>query len=99
MNSIFILINQIIGIYSWILIINVIFSWLISMNIFNTNNRIVIAVYYGTKKLTDPLLNTIRNFLPNFGGLDISPIILLLLLSLFSNLLKEYFFSYNGISF
>ncbi len=99
MNSIFILINQIIGIYSWILIINVIFSWLLSMNIFNTNNRIVIAVYYGTKKLTDPLLNPIRNFLPNFGGLDISPIILLLLLSLFSNLLKEYFFSYNGISF
>ena len=99
MNSIFILINQIIGIYSWILIINVIFSWLLSMNIFNTNNRIVIAIYYGTKKLTDPLLNPIRNFLPNFGGLDISPIILLLLLSLFSNLLKEYFFSYNGISF
>jgi len=99
MNSLFILINQIIGIYSWILIINVIFSWLLSMNMFNTNNRIVIAIYYGTKKLTDPLLNPIRNFLPNFGGLDISPIILLLLLSLFSNLLKEYFFSYNGISF
>ena len=99
MNSLFILINQIIGIYSWVLIINVIFSWLLSMNIFNTNNRIVIAIYYGTKKLTDPLLNPIRNFLPNFGGLDISPIILLLLLSLFSNLLKEYFFSYNGISF
>ena len=99
MNSLFILINQIIGIYSWILIINVIFSWLLSMNIFNTTNRIVIAIYYGTKKLTDPLLNPIRNFLPNFGGLDISPIILLLLLSLFSNLLKEYFFSYNGISF
>tara|TARA_B100001057_G_scaffold152246_1_gene152277 strand:+ start:5009 stop:5308 length:300 start_codon:yes stop_codon:yes gene_type:complete len=99
MNSLFILINQIIGIYSWILIINVIFSWLLSMNIFNTNNRIVIAIYYGTKKLTDPLLNPIRNFLPNLGGLDISPIILLLLLSLFSNLLKEYFFTYNGISF
>ena len=69
------------------------------MNIFNTTNRIIIAIYYGTKRLTDPLLNPIRNFLPNFGGLDISPIILLLLLSLFSNLLKEYFFSYNGISF
>ena len=92
MNSLFILINQIIGIYSWILIINVIFSWLLSMNIFNTNNRIVIAIYYGTKKLTDPLLNPIRNFLPNFGGLDISPIILLLLLSLFSNLLKRILF-------
>ncbi|MGYP001456002654 len=99
MNSLFILINQIIGIYSWILIINVIFSWLLSMNIFNTNNRIIIAIYYGTKRLTDPLLNPIRNMLPNFGGLDISPIILLLLLSLFSNLLKEYFFSYGGISF
>ena len=69
------------------------------MNIFNTNNRIVISIYYGTKKLTDPLLNHIRNLMPNFGGLDISPIILLLLLSLFSNLLREYFFSYNGTSF
>ena len=56
------------------------------MNIFNTNNRIVISIYYGTKKLTDPLLNPIRNLMPNFGGLD-------------SNLLREYFFSYNGISF
>ena len=62
------------------LIINVIFSWLIAMSIFNTQNRIIIAIYFGTKRLTDPLLNPIRNFLPNLGGIDISPVVLILIL-------------------
>ena len=72
--------------------INVIFSWLIAMNIFNTQNRIIIAVYYGTKKLTDPLLNPIRNFLPNLSGIDISPVVLILILYFIRNLLFEYFY-------
>ena len=77
MNSLIILFDQVINLYTWVLIINVIFSWLIAMNIFNTQNRIIIAVYYGTKKLTDPLLNPIRNFLPNLSGIDISPVVLI----------------------
>ena len=72
MNSFIILIDQVINLYIWVLIINVIFSWLLTMNIFNTQNKIVIAVYYGTKRLSDPLLNPIRNFLPNLSGIDIS---------------------------
>ena len=79
MNSLIILFDQVINLYTWVLIINVIFSWLIAMNIFNTQNRIIIAVYYGTKKLTDPLLNPIRNFLPNLSGIDISPVVLIFL--------------------
>ena len=62
------------------------------MNIFNTQNRIIIAVYYGTKKLTDPLLNPIRNFLPNLSGIDISPVVLILILYFIRNLLFEYFY-------
>ena len=92
MNSLIILFDQIINLYTWVLIINVIFSWLIAMNIFNTQNRIIIAVYYGTKKLTDPLLNPIRNFLPNLSGIDISPVVLILILYFIRNLLFEYFY-------
>ena len=92
MNSLIILLDQVINLYTWILIINVIFSWLIAMNIFNTQNRIIIAVYYGTKKLTDPLLNPIRNFLPNLSGIDISPVVLILILYFIRNLLFEYFY-------
>ena len=92
MNSLIILFDQVINLYTWVLIINVIFSWLIAMNIFNTQNRIIIAVYYGTKKLTDPLLNPIRNFLPNLSGIDISPVVLILILYFIRNLLYEYFY-------
>ena len=92
MNSLIILFDQVINLYTWILIINVIFSWLLAMNIFNTQNRIIIAVYYGTKKLTDPLLNPIRNFLPNLSGIDISPVVLILILYFIRNLLIEYFY-------
>ena len=92
MNSLIILFDQVINLYTWVLIINVIFSWLIAMNIFNTQNRIIIAVYYGTKKLTDPLLNPIRNFLPSLSGIDISPVVLILILYFIRNLLYEYFY-------
>ena len=92
MNSLIILFDQVINLYTWVLIINVIFSWLLAMNIFNTQNRIIIAVYYGTKKLTDPLLNPIRNFLPNLSGIDISPVVLILILFFIRNLLFEYFY-------
>ena len=92
MNSLIILFDQVINLYTWILIINVIFSWLLAMNIFNAQNRIIIAVYYGTKKLTDPLLNPIRNFLPNLSGIDISPVVLILILYFIRNLLFEYFY-------
>ena len=72
MKSILILFDNIITLYIWVLIINVIISWLIAFNILNTSNRFVYSVLDVSHKLTDPPLNFIRRYLPNLGSIDIS---------------------------
>ena len=88
MIAVFYLVLQILKIYSYVVIANVIISWLIAFNILNTANRFVYAVLDLTYRLANPFLNRIRRFLPNLGALDISPIILLLLICTYVVLLK-----------
>ena len=80
MIAIFYLVLQILKLYSYVIIANVVISWLIAFNVLNTQNRFVYSILELTYRLTDPILNRIRRFLPNLGSLDISPIILLLLI-------------------
>ena len=87
MNAIILLIERIIDLYVWVLIINVIFSWLVAFNVLNTQNRFVSIVLEFTYKLTDPPLNYIRKFLPNLGSIDISPVILILALIFIKDLI------------
>ena len=89
MKSILILFDNIVTLYIWVLIINVIISWLIAFNILNTSNRFVYSVLDVSHKLTDPPLNFIRRYLPNLGSIDISPIILILALMFLRNLVFE----------
>ena len=89
MKSIFILFDNIISLYIWVLIINVIMSWLVAFNVVNTSNRFVYSVLDISHKLTDPPLNFIRRYLPNLGSIDISPIILILGLMFLRNLVFE----------
>ena len=91
MKSIFILLDSIIAIYLWIIIINAILSWLVAFNILNTQNRFVFSVLDTTYKLTDPALNKIRRFLPTFGSIDLSPVVLILFLMFIRNLVFEIF--------
>ena len=91
MKSIFILIDSIITIYLWIIIINAILSWLVAFNILNTQNRFVFSVLDATYKMTDPALNKIRRFIPTFGSIDISPIVLILILMFLRNIIFEIF--------
>tara|TARA_B100001123_G_scaffold1115_1_gene1543 strand:- start:16 stop:306 length:291 start_codon:yes stop_codon:yes gene_type:complete len=91
MKSIFILLDSIITIYLWIIIINAILSWLVAFNILNTQNRFVFSILDTTYKLTDPALNKIRRFIPTFGSIDISPVILILLLMFLRNIVFEIF--------
>ena len=90
MIAIFYLVLQILKLYSYVVIANVVVSWLIAFNILNTHNRFVYSILELTHKLTDPLLNRIRRFLPNLGALDISPIILLLLIWFIEMCMKLY---------
>ena len=91
MKSIFILLDSVISIYLWVIIINALLSCLVAFNILNTQNRFVFSVLDTTYKLTDPILNKIRRFVPSFGSIDISPIILILALMFLRNLVFEIF--------
>jgi YggT family protein len=91
MKSIFILLDSVITIYLWIIIINAILSWLVAFNILNTQNRFVFSVLDVTYKLTDPALSKIRRFIPMFGSIDISPVILILILMFLRNIIFEIF--------
>jgi YggT family protein len=90
MIAIFYLVLQVLKLYSYVVIANVIISWLIAFNILNTQNRLVYSILEMTYKLTDPILNKIRGFLPNLGTLDISPIVLLLLIWFIEMCMKLY---------
>ena len=91
MKSIFILLDSVITIYLWIIIINAILSWLVAFNVLNTQNRFVFSALEVTYKLTNPALNKLRRFIPMFGSIDISPVILILFLMFLRNLIFEVF--------
>ena len=90
MIAIFYLVLQLLKLYSYVVIANVIVSWLVAFNILNTQNRFVYVILDFTYRLTEPFLNRIRRFLPNLGTLDISPIILLLLIWFIEMCMKLY---------
>src|SRR6476659_7965633 len=70
----------VIDLYIWIVIASAILSWLVAFNVVNTNNRVVLMIGDTLYRVTEPVLRPIRNILPNLGGIDISPVILILLL-------------------
>jgi YggT family protein len=78
MQSIIWLVDQLFNLVWWLILASVVMSWLFAFNIINVNNPTVRQISYGLSRTTEPLLAPIRRILPNMGGLDISPIILLL---------------------
>ena len=84
------IIFQVLQIYKYAVIIYVILSMLISFNIINTNNRIISIVMDFLFKLIEPLLRVIRNVISNFGAIDISPVILIIIMPFFLNTFLSY---------
>jgi YggT family protein len=78
MNPFLWLILTLIDLYIWILIASAILSWLVAFNVVNTRNQIVASIGEFLYRITEPALRPIRNILPNLGGIDISPVILII---------------------
>jgi YggT family protein len=78
MNPFLWLVDTIINIYIWMLIAAAVLSWLIAFNVVNTRNPIVHSIGDFLYRVTEPALRPIRSMLPNLGGIDISPVILII---------------------
>ena len=74
------IINYIIGIYIWVVIAQVIMSWLVNFNVINANNNFIILFMQFLYRFTEPLLSLIRRALPVMGGIDFSPVVLILIM-------------------
>jgi YggT family protein len=84
------LIVAVLDLFWWVLIIQVVMSWLIAFNVINTRNRFIYMIGDFADRATEPVLRPIRSILPNFGGIDLSPLVVLLLLSFLRNLIIRY---------
>jgi YggT family protein len=85
-----------INLYIWLVIISAILSWLVAFSVVNTSNRFVFAVWDFLHKITQPALRPIRRFLPNLGGVDISPVVLILLLYFCEMVLRNILWELRG---
>lgn len=90
MNSLYILIDTVLAIYTWVIIVQAILSWLIAFDVVNRRNQIVYTVGGMLYRLTEPAYRPVRRFMPNLGGIDLSPLVVLLLIYFIRLLLAEY---------
>ena len=90
------IIMVVIDMYIWVVIIGVVLSWLVAFNVINSYNKFVYMVGDFTHRLTEPPLAKIRSFLPDLGGLDLSPVILILGLIFLQNVLRNVAISFAG---
>ncbi len=99
MCSITQLILVILNIFIWVIIASAIFSWLYAFNVVNPRNQFVAMIGNALYQLTEPLYRPIRRFLPNLGGLDLSPVVLLLIIFFIDMLVRNNLvpaFCYGG---
>jgi YggT family protein len=92
MRAILDIVLIVLDLYVWLLIASAILSWLIAFNVVNTRNQFVASVAEFLYKITEPVLRPIRNFLPSFGGLDISPIIVILIIMFIQRVIGYYIY-------
>lgn len=72
------LLTTVLGLYMWVIIIGAVLSWLVAFDVVNTRNRLVFTITDICDRLTAPVLNPIRRVVPALGGVDLSPVVLIL---------------------
>jgi YggT family protein len=92
MRAILDVIMLVLQIYIWLLIAAAVLSWLVAFNVVNTRNQVVSMLGEFLYRITEPLLRPIRSMLPNLGGIDVSPVILILLIFLLQNVIIRYIY-------
>ena len=92
MRSILTIILLILDIYIWLLIAAAVLSWLIAFNVVNTRNQFVAMVVDFLYRITEPVLRPIRNMMPSLGGIDISPVIVILIIILIKDVIVRYIY-------
>ncbi len=90
------LISTVVTLYIWALILSAVLSWLVAFNVINTRNRFVYMVGNFLYRLTEPAIRPIRQRMPNLGGVDLSPVILILILYFAQMVLGNILFSFQS---
>ena len=92
MRAVLDIVLLVLQIYIWLLIAAAVLSWLVAFNVVNTRNQVVAMLLDFLYRLTEPLLRPIRSIMPNLGGIDVSPVILILLILLLENVIVRYIY-------
>jgi len=92
MRSILYIILLVLDLYIWLLIAAAVLSWLVAFNVVNSRNQFVAMVGDFLFRVTEPVLRPIRNMLPNLGGIDISPVVLILIIILIKSIIIHYIY-------
>jgi len=92
MRAILDIVLLVLQIYIWLLIAAAVLSWLIAFNVVNTRNQVVAVIGEFLFRITEPVLRPIRSFMPNLGGIDISPVILILIIFFIQNVIIRYIY-------
>ena len=90
MNALLVLLNEIITLYLYTLFVYVVMSLLIQFQMINSYNKIINAIFRALISIHEPLLGNIRRYMPSLSGIDLSPVIVILLLSFIKNLIQDY---------
>jgi YggT family protein len=97
MNLIVDILRILLNVVWWIIIVQAIMSWLIAFNVINTHNEFVRQIWGTLDRMTEPLYRPIRKILPDFGGLDLSPLVVLVGLAIIDRVLVEVQYSALGM--
>jgi YggT family protein len=89
---IFQIVQVLLNVLWWIIVVQAIMSWLLAFNVINLYNETVRAIWQALEKITDPIYRPIRRIMPDFGALDLSPLVVLLIIYIISTRVLPYFY-------